>query len=832
MNKKSKTLLLTLISAISLYGCNKTVTSETPTSEPKSESSVETTSKEEIIPSEEMSSVVEDVSSEEVYPEVDLSYRTARNFEKYSAPTNQTNENELPLISNRNYKIVDIVGNRALVSKDVRLEFVLDQEKYYPQLVSIKTINETAIASNQEIMFTNKKPVIIYLRGSNETIETRYDSITNTDYGIKAIANITSNAGSVLEVMDCYYFASENEDGAFNFRRTIKVIEAADADTGFASQVTYKDENNNSMEYFVPNNVFKTARESKRNYKETYLGLPMMMERNCANGNTLSISRYQPIIHYEQDSFASLAYDTTSRELTINYPAVDGNRKYHPMSDQLVFDITVRAEVTNNYEEASSSVYNAHFNLQNQRIVDTDIDEVYRVINEDYKTFLQVTEQEDKETKKKYTSYGLPWRITIEDGEIGPKTYQAGFIGQQMPSAYNMMLYGVRNNDLESLQNGINVLDFWVDGAEFMSVAGVPHIWYDTWSDGFRAYPCFIRMAVDAMEGMLDAYRLALAHGIYKENWENAIYAFADFLVNCQNEDGSYYRCYNYAGGPFVSWDDGIEEPPGNICQSYSKSCSAMPIRFLGKMYELSEDESYKQAALNAGDYVYNNLYRQGYYQGGTCDGPNNIDKEAGVFATYAYDTLYTLTKDEKWLTCLRQAAAFTMSTAVAYSYAVKNSTLKSAYPLTAGYTDGLSFITCGSIGVDNYIAYFYYELFRIYIYTGDVSYLKQAEFIQQNTKSIMNWDGQLGYKYKSLVPEASTTANFSYGSVSDGAWVTWSSVANVEPISKMYNTFGCADVAIVKEKSLDSLRSILEQTGVGGKDHKIYQNNIVDKIN
>ena len=223
MKKNLKTLLLALIGAVSIYGCNKTETGEKPTSETKSETSIETSSKEEISSSEELSSThenlsstQEEVSSVEQYPEVDLTYRTARNFEKYGTPSNETNEDELPLISNRNYKTVDINDNKALVSKDVRLEFVHDQEKYYVQLVSLKNINETAVAASQEIMFTNKKPVVIYLKGSNETIETCYDSITNTDYGIKAIANITSSAGSTLEVMDCYYFASENEDGALN----------------------------------------------------------------------------------------------------------------------------------------------------------------------------------------------------------------------------------------------------------------------------------------------------------------------------------------------------------------------------------------------------------------------------------------------------------------------------------------------------------------------------------------------------------------------------------------------------------------------------------------
>lgn len=638
----------------------------------------------------------------------------------------------------------------------------------------------------------------------------------------------------MIEIKDAYYLPKEGEEGAFNVTSYVLVTKAASADTGFASEYAFSSNSNEELEWMAPNIVFKTLPSTSVTYRETRMGVPMCMMRSKIDGATFSLQRYQPIVTYENNSYASFTLDSSSRSLSVSYPAYEGNRKYHALSENAkhVYDLTLRMGKTNNYEEASSSVYNAAFNLQNQRIVNTDIREVYKVIAEDYKTFLHEEEQEDEETGKKYTSYGLPWRITIEDGEFGPYTYQAGFIGQQIPSAYNMMLYGLMNNDYQSLINGIHVLDFWVEDAEFMSVAGVPHIWYDTWSDSFRAYPCFMRMAVDAMEGLLDAYRLASSHGVVKDAWWEAISAFNDFLINQQNDDGSYYRCYNYSGGPFANWDDGIEEPEGNICQSESKSSTAMPIRYLGKMYELTGDDSYKTAALQAGEYVYQNFYEDGYYYGGTCDNPNQKDKEAGVYAMYAYDTLYTLTGEEKWLTALKQAASFVMQTVMIFSFPVKASSLKSAYPLYYGYNDGMSFIGCTSTsGVDNYASFIYYELFRIYVMTGEETYLKQAEFIQQNTKSIMNWDGSLGYKYKSLVAEASDISSFVYSSASDGAWVTWSSFANIDPISKMMTGFGSPDVMDFAETDILELRAALSDIGVGGHQHITYENTIVSQL-
>ena len=768
----------------------------------------------------------------------DVSYREGRDFSQYPMPDNNTNEEELPIIDvDARQEVINLDDQTlAMVHGDYRLDFVLDNDKYVLQLVSINSDskNTAYTVDNSNVMFINNTPVIVYLQGSGESFKLPYDNVFKTEYGICATTTIISNAGTKIEVKDCYYFASQKELGAFNVRKTVRTSNVGSADTGYASEYSFTTAHSSAMEWLVPNIVYKNYSGNSNIYRETQLGVPMIMMRNKTNGHTLSISRYQPIITYQNNSYATFKLDNTNKEITVAYPSNEGNRKYHAAGEgaQHVYDLTIRAEVTESYEKAMPSVYNAHFNLQDQRIVDTKIDEVYKVICEDYKVFLHKTEQEDELSGKKYTSYGLPWRITIEDGEFGPLTYQAGFIGQQIPSAYNMMLYGIMNDDLESLQNGINVIDFWVEDAEFMSIAGVPHIWYDTWDDGFRAYPCFLRMAVDCMEGLLDAYLLAEAHGLDKYLWYDAIDSFGEFLIKNQNDDGSYYRCYNYSGGAFVNWDDGIEEPPGNICQSESKANTPMAIRFLGKMYEFTGDDDYLEAALKAGEYTYNNLYEVGSYRGGTCDNPNATDKEAGVFAMYAYDTLYTLTGDAKWLECLKQATAFTMSTVLIYSFGVKESNLKSGLPVYAGYTDGMSFIGCNSgSGVDNYIAYIYYELFRVYILTGEKTYLRQAEFIQQNTKSIMNWDGTLGYKYKSLVAEASSISGFNYGSASDGAWVTWSSVANAEPIAKMYNSFGRADVAYFKNVDIEILREQLNNVGCGGKSHIVYENTVIEKV-
>ena len=749
-----------------------------------------------------------------------IKLREERNFTDHKTPSNLLNEEELPDAKDGAVSKVD--GDYVLSSGGLKLKLAQNAGKYALSVTSglgIVCAEQTA-------------PAKLYVRGQG-AIETGYTSVSEERYGLKASVTVQSENGSEFLIEDLYYVPQKG-DGAFNVRRSITVTAANSSDRGFESifRVSVPSGGADDYSWFVPNNIFGEFPDAtSKIYRETLLGLPFAMFRSNTSGYAISLGRYQPIITPTDNSFASIALinEGDAPCMEVAYPARDSARRYFDVEEdsRIVYDLTVRAEHTQSFAGATSSVYNAHFDLQDQRIVDTDIDEVYRVINEDFKTFLH-SESQYNSALGSYTSYGLPWRITLENGTIGPYTYQAGFVGQQIPAAYNMLHYGVREDDAQSFRNGMNTVDFWVK--VMMTESGVPKIWYDTWADGFRSYPTFLRMAVDAMEGVFDAYRLVSEHGISRPEWLNALVSFADFLVNAQNADGSWYRCYNWNGTMFVNGDNGIPEPGGNICQSSSKANTTMPVRFLGKMYELTGETKYKTAAIDGGEYVYRVLYPVGYYTGGTCDNPNAVDKEAGVYAMYCYDTMYMLTKDSKWIECLKQATAFTMSAVVAYSFEINqnSSDLKAAYALKYGYTDGLSFICCGSTGVDNYIAYIYYELFRIYIITGEKTYFDQAEFVQQNSKSTMDWDGKLNYPYKSLVAEATTIYSFGFSSATDdngvmGVWLPWASVANAEPIAKMYDHFGTADVKDLEDYPLETLRESLEQYGIGGKKHRKY---------
>lgn len=727
--------------------------------------------------------------------------REDRDFSSPASPDNQINEESLPealytpILSKTD-------GSVLLTSEDAKLLLRDNGGTFSLYMISVD--------AEEDAYFTTT-PVTLQVVSSSgtSTLSAGYSSAEVTRYGALAKATLTSANGTVFTVEDRYFYPEEEVPDTFAIRRSIKVSNLSSSDTGYMSSFSLSTSAGTTHDAFMPHRVYGSV-TSQTKIQETNLALPFGAIRDTVDGFSLAIARYQPIINSVGNYYASVA--VSSSAVTIDYPSSSsGTVTFSPSTQpQIVYDLAISGGRYDSFNAMMTEQYNRHFTLQDQRVVNTDINAVLDAVCDDYKSFMLSTEGST------YTSYGLPWRVTLENGKIGPKSYQSGFVGQQIPAAAEMIWYGINRDDPESLENGLNIVNFWLN-AGMMNASGVPKIWYNGDWNLFNSYPTFLRMGVDTMEGLLDAWKAASAANIECSSWYNALISYADWLVRAQNDDGSYYRCYNWSGTVFVDGDDGIPEPSGNICQSYKKDNTAMPVRFLCDMYQLTGNEDYKTAALAAAEYVYTNIYPTGVYIGGTCDNANVVDKEAGVFALYAYDAAYTLTGDSKWIPCMKQAAAFCMSMVQSFSFPIRSdaSDLKAAYAFKYGYNDGSSFITRDATGVDNFAAVLYYHLFRLYVITGETCYYDQAEYIQQNTKSAMDWDGALGYPYKSLVPEATSITTFGFGSASDpdgvmGVWLPWQSVANAAPIIDMIDAFGTADVADLRRTDVEDLRDTL----------------------
>ena len=86
------------------------------------------------------------------------------------------------------------------------------------------------------------------------------------------------------------------------------------------------------------------------------------------------------------------------------------------------------------------------------------------------------------------------------------------------------------------------MVDFWVSDAIMKTY--FPTVWWDPADNATagqrREYPSFLRCFVDGMEGLLDAYRISVAHNEPQEAWNQALKRVASNLVKKQNEEALF----------------------------------------------------------------------------------------------------------------------------------------------------------------------------------------------------------------------------------------------------------------------------------------------------
>lgn len=719
------------------------------------------------------------------------------------------------------------------------------------------------VSEDGSIAFENKKPVELRVADTTlekeEKIQSGYTSVSYGGNAWVGKAEVKSGGGSIFEVVDSYI---PDADG-IRMERSVFVLQAAGGDGGFASYISlgasmdtaasYED-----YEYFIPAMLYKDTENvagyaafSKDTFhgeeamaKETRTGLPMVMVRRKATGQTLAIAhiaddisdkasnetlrqrkrcdslcRYGAVGVVKQQGIAA-AFRYPYLEAPDSYATGNGkNVCYHPVQkgESQHYSLNLFATSTEDYNQAMIACYKHHYENLNPRIADIDVQTTYQAVIQDVSSYVQ----------ERGSGIGLPFAVYVDDGSIfidgsGSEAinFQMGFIGMQIPLAYQMMRYGKQYKDEETLQKGIDIMNFWASRCQTES--GVVKVWFDT--NDFRPYPAFLRIMTDGMEGMLDACQIMGKPGdsaADAEKWRQTVLKYADFLLEKQNEDGSFYRAYDYDGNAFTEDnDDGLIGD--NNTQGESKLNSAVPVRFLVRMYEWTGDRRYLDSAKRAGGYVLENLYKSGKYAGGTADNPNTVDKEAGMYAVYAYSALYAATGEEQYLRAMEQAVVYSMSWVYTYKFSAVNADgILTGIPTTLGMNDGLSFIATGHSAVDNMIAYLYYEMFKLYVWTGDEVYYDMSHFIQNNTKQTMDLDGKYGYSRKSFMIEATGIADLVFGTAGGrGIWLPWISCANAEPISEMEDTFGAADVSAAKSLGESELRKRLTEYGAGGCRH------------
>ncbi|PZE21616.1 hypothetical protein [Paenibacillus xerothermodurans] len=260
----------------------------------------------------------------------------------------------------------------------------------------------------------------------------------------------------------------------------------------------------------------------------------------------------------------------------------------------------------------------------------------------------------------------------------------------------------------------------------------------------------YVRLMVEPAYDLLLAYQLYRDNGRLESLWLEAAIRFADFLVRCQNADGSWYRAYEPNGTP-------LKNAPGFGDDEFSsKSATIIPVMFLLALWQEVKDQGgrYYEAAKQAADFVLATYVAQDHYQGGTLDNPNVIDKEAAQYSTAALFTLYKHTGDSRYLTGAERAAQIFTT----WNYIWHAPTL----PGTALANAGFSTIGCGGINsiwgggvVDIYSLFFLQELYELGQTVGEPFYCEMSKLIAAGTQQLLSYpDDLMGFADIGMQPE------------------------------------------------------------------------------
>lgn len=542
------------------------------------------------------------------------------------------------------------------------------------------------VYKDDQRMYEQRRPQQLFIKEEQEQrvqYEAAYDSVEVNEQSLIMRGVIGTNYRSLIEFTDTY--RPGTEPGSFEMSRSVTVTKAAEGDIGYNTifgLVSDSEQNIEQFDMLAPGNWYgkndnvvpsAIASDYSQDYfyiREMRLALPFFMMRNDLTGETLSIGRpdANPVsgidetlgdwIVDESMDYGSLGIHKLVRpSLDFVYPGLEGEINYvnrgkpwvyrsHPVTEGASQQYTLMLQFSNtaSYPEALNKEWRTFLELLNPQLKQVNVQAVYD----------NAIDLLDTYTREYNGVMGLPFKVDVPDGEIGGSAMVMGFVGQQLPAAYQMIRYALKSENEELLDKGIQMVDMWATHS--MTPSGLPKTWFEPyWGDEgtFTSVDADMRTVSDGMEGAIDAYRVMLEHGKSKPEWLEFAEKYGDWLVDNQNEDGSYYRIYNFNSAPVHQ----------------GKFNTTNPIRFLVKLYRATGEEKYLNAAIKAGEYAYTNIYEPSLYVGGTSDNNNTIDKEAGVMAMNAFLALYDATKEDKWVKALKGAADYSATWTFAWTY-------------------------------------------------------------------------------------------------------------------------------------------------------------------
>jgi len=405
-------------------------------------------------------------------------------------------------------------------------------------------------------------------------------------------------------------------------------------------------------------------------------------------------------------------------------------RRYSPIKDGFVqeYNVAFRLGQGESFPQTIRNSFRWAWNVLKPAVNPVDIDMIRRITVDLLSS--QVLTVEGRT--------GIPYLLDAHTGQFrnrsDAKRAAMGFCARNIEIADEFLKEAdhepgtVRSRKLR--QQGLDIIATFVrllpmappdgDGFDLFTGKIIPA----SWSVGQQP---LLTISTD-MRSLVLAYEREKKKGIDHPEWLTWIKTYADWLLTQQREDGSFPRAW---------------KPGTSMVLNSSPSATYAPIVLFVPLTRVTGDNRYMEAAIRAGEFVWQKYGLAGNYQGGAVDASSArllTDKEGGMASLDAFMALYEQTHQSKWLARALSAADYTESWIWIWNVPLPGHVPDTRLRWRNGPMVGLQEITTNGTGVgaggDEYLDWAVSLYAKAYKYSGDRHYLDVARILLHNTKA------------------------------------------------------------------------------------------------
>lgn len=404
-------------------------------------------------------------------------------------------------------------------------------------------------------------------------------------------------------------------------------------------------------------------------------------------------------------------------------------RRFHPIGEGTVheYEISFRIGKDESFRDMIRNIWRWAWATLNPAIYYIDVDRMRRLLIDQLASQVATI---DGRT-------GVPFVMSSIDSTVLQWNWTMiamGFVGKNLECADQLLREGDRDTTergqkmrrygldiISSMIRALKKVPLQATGYDLATGKPWNHQWLAPW----------LRNATEDMRVLMQAYQRERDLGRQHPDWINWVKKYTDWLILQQREDGSFPR----------RW-----EPGSSVVAESTGTTSYCPVPLLLIMTEETGEPRYKQAAINAAEFIWDNWGQKGLFIGGASDNPNITDKEAGMLSLEAFLSLFEATKDSIWLDRAKVAADFAESWIWIWNLPMPVDAADSLLHWKQGVpTVGLQGITAmGAGGADEYLSWSVPSYAKLYEYTNDEHYLDVARVLLHDTKSMVAVPGHL----------------------------------------------------------------------------------------